>query len=73
MEIKVGSSVVHNTMNFLSVGTVVKIHDDNGTKIFEVFWPSQSKTTNGFHSDLNLKLSSADMIEMPPSNGDCWY
>ena len=72
MNIKVGSSVVHDTLTFLSVGTVVKIHDDKGQAIFEVAWLFQSG--NGFHSDKNLRLSTdADKHMSIDKTRACWY
>lgn len=70
MQIRVGSNVVHNTLNFLSVGTVVKIHDDIGKKIIEVAWPNMP---NGIHSEDNLSIFNYPEIVDIPSNGDCWY
>lgn len=72
MNIKVGSSVVHDTLTFLSVGTVVNIHDDKGQTIFEVAWPFHNG--NGFHSDKNLRLSTdKDKEIVPDKSRACWY
>lgn len=72
MDIKIGSSVVHDTLTFLSVGTVVNIHKENDRNIFEVAWPFHNG--NGFHSDHNLRLSTdADKDIKPDKSRACWY
>lgn len=67
MDIKIGSSVVHKTMKFLDLGTVVNIQRKYGPTIYEVSW--LGSTENGYHTD-DISLASEMQI---PSNGDCWY
>jgi len=72
MNIDIGSSVVHNTLTFLSVGIVVNIHNENNRKIFEVMWPKY--TQNGFHTDENLMLSTeAEGNRAIDPSAACWY
>jgi hypothetical protein len=67
MDIKIGSSVVHKTMKFLDVGTVVNIQKKYGPAIYEVCWLGSPE--NGYHTD---DISPAADMQFP-SNGDCWY
>ncbi len=50
--VKTGSIVTHPL--FVGSGVVVKIHNDKGVDVFEVFW--QSMNRNGFHSSSSLKV-----------------